>query len=141
MAEALTPDQLAHTHLAAFSKGRAWTSEEFTSLLQSPLVFAHGDSCCFALVRVVADEAELLTLATHPGHQRQGLAHTLMEGWHRVAQQRGAQHAFLEVAADNTPARRLYETCAYETVATRPGYYTRSDGPDVDALLMRRTLV
>ncbi|MQQ09199.1 GNAT family N-acetyltransferase [Epibacterium sp. SM1979] len=132
---------MAQTHLAAFSKGRAWTSAEFTSLLQSPLVFAHGDNRCFALVRVVADEAELLTLATHPDHQRHGLARGLMEDWHRVAQQRGAQHAFLEVAADNSAARRLYDTCAYETVATRPGYYARSDGPDVDALVMRHAFV
>ncbi len=131
---------MAATHQAAFTQTRAWTASEFESLLSSQLVFATGDARCFALVRVIADEAELLTIATHPNHQRQGLAQQVMRQWQTQAATLGATQAFLEVAAGNTPARTLYLRFMYEEVATRTGYYTRTDGTSCDAIIMRRIL-
>lgn len=138
---ALNATTLATIHKAAFQQQRPWAADEFAALLNSPLTLLCGDSRAFALVRVVADEAELLTLATHPRHQRQGLAKTLMQSWQTAAQARGARMAFLEVAADNTSARRLYESAGYETFAQRPGYYSTPTGETVDAILMRRALL
>ena len=64
---------LAATHARAMPH-RPWTANAFARLLDSAGVFLIGDARCFALGRVAADEAELLTLACDPDHRRQGLA-------------------------------------------------------------------
>lgn len=130
---------MALVHAAA-TDDRPWSEDEFASLLDSPGCFATGDARAFALVRVILDEAELLTIATHPDHRRQGLARALMVAWQAEAARRGATRAFLEVAADNAPARTLYDTCGYEVTGLRRGYYRRPAGPAADAVLMARTL-
>lgn len=135
-----SPDAMAAIHRAAFTQSRPWSAQEFSGLLDSPLVFAAGDARAFALVRVIADEAELLTIATQPDHQRQGLARRLMDAWQAEAAARGAATGFLEVAADNAPALDLYESCGFETCGLRRGYYKRTQGKAADAVLMRREL-
>lgn len=136
----MTPQDCAATHKAAFTQSRPWSAEEFTALLDSPLVFAAGDACCFALVRVVADEAELLTIATRPSHQRQGLAQACMAIWQATARQRGAAEVFLEVASDNAPAQALYRANGFAECGRRTGYYPRQDAAAADAILMRKAL-
>lgn len=136
----LTPDRLAATHAAAFTQSRPWSAAEFAALLEDRFCFAIGDARCFALVRVVAGEAELLSLATHPDHQRQGLARHVMTLWQAEAVRRDGDTAFLEVAADNLPARALYEGCGFVQAGRRPAYYQRESAPPVDALLLTRAL-
>jgi ribosomal-protein-alanine N-acetyltransferase len=46
-----------------------------------------------------------------------------------------AKKIFLEVAADNIPARKLYEKQGYIAIGKRPKYY---DG--VDAIIMEKQL-
>ena len=110
---------MARLHAAAFTQSRSWSADEFASLLSSPLCFSVGNTKCFALIRVVAGEAELLTIATHPDYLRQGLAVQCMKMWQEQARLRGAAKAFLEVAADNAPARALYVKCGFEDCGTR----------------------
>lgn len=131
---------MAATHAAAFTRSRPWSEAEFADLLRHPACFVAGNGDCFALARVVADEAELLTIATLPGRQRRGLARARMAEWQAIARARGAARGFLEVAADNGCAIALYQSCGYETSARRPGYYARSGATPVDALLMARDL-
>ncbi|MGR3760412.1 GNAT family N-acetyltransferase [Roseobacteraceae bacterium NS-SX3] len=140
MSDPLDPAALAATHRAAFTQSRPWSADEFAALLGSPLTFAAGDTRCFALARVVADEAELLTIATRLGHQRQGLARAVMAAWQAEAARRGAAKAFLEVAEDNAPALALYRGCGYLEAGRRPGYYPRAGAMPAAALLMRRPL-
>ena len=47
----------------------------------------------------------------------------------------GIKKIFLEVAADNDPARALYATNGFNQIGVRPKYY---DG--TDAILMEKTL-
>ncbi|WP_163025869.1 GNAT family N-acetyltransferase [Chachezhania antarctica] len=136
----MTPDLMARIHLAAFAQSRPWTAGEFESLLSSKGTRAVGDDRAFALYRVTADEAELLTIATDPGHRRHGLARALMDLWQMEAHAMGAARAFLEVSADNGPAFTLYLSCGYEIVGRRKDYYQRMDGLSEDALVMQRTL-
>jgi [ribosomal protein S18]-alanine N-acetyltransferase len=134
----MSPQDMAKLHAAAFTQSRPWTDDEFASLLSSPLCFAVGDARCFALVRVIADEAELLTIATNPEHLRQGLASQCMKNWQDQAQRSGAVRAFLEVADDNATARALYAKCGFELCGTRRAYYARTPLPPVDAIVMQR---
>lgn len=130
----------AALHQAAFTQSRAWSTKEFRDLLDMRGCFALGDERAAALVRVIADEAELLTIATHPDHRRQGLARDLMEHWHARAHDLGAVHAFLEVAADNPAACALYVQTGYAETGRRKAYYPRASGPAADALIMSRRL-
>lgn len=137
----MTPEILAACHARAFADaGRAWSTEEFAGLLTSALVFAVGDARAFALGRVIADEAELLTLATDPAQRRQGLARRCLAGFEASAQARGAAMALLEVAEDNAPAQALYRTAGYRETARRPRYYARGHGIMVDALILSKRL-
>ncbi|MEK0162351.1 GNAT family N-acetyltransferase [Phaeobacter sp. JH20_36] len=127
---------MAHTHRAAFVQGRPWSSDEFSALLDSPFSYAVGDTRCFALGRVVAGEAELLTIATHPDYRRQGFARMVLDSWQEAALARDATDGFLEVAADNRSARALYHSYGFAETGRRVGYYPREGASSVDAVLM-----
>jgi len=137
----MTPEDMAALHARAFAgQGRAWSAAEFSDLLASPVVFAVGNARGFALGRVIADEAEVLTIATDPKAQRRGVARACLATFERTAAKRGARSAFLEVADDNTAARRLYSVAGYMQAAVRKGYYPRPNQTAVDALILRRDL-
>ncbi|MEO9684650.1 MAG: GNAT family N-acetyltransferase [Tateyamaria sp.] len=134
----MTPGDLATLHHAAFTADRSWNAQEFRDMLDSPHCHLTGAPHGFALWRAVAGEAELLTIATHPDHQRRGIATCLMTRWMTTASA-SAQTAFLEVAADNAPAIALYERHGFDLIARRPGYYSRPTSK-IDALVMRAPL-
>ncbi|MEM9126911.1 MAG: GNAT family N-acetyltransferase [Pseudomonadota bacterium] len=136
----MTPQQLASTHAAAFTQARPWRADEFADLLAQPHIHLIGTPMCFALFQVVPDEAELLTLATHPTRQRLGLATKCMVSWHNKATCLGATRALLEVASDNLAALSLYERCGYQPCGRRKAYYARQNGKKCDAIVMERSL-
>lgn len=137
----MTPEVMARLHARAFrGQGRAWSADEFTTLLESSHVFAVAGAECFALARVIVDEAELLTIATDPARRRAGLARATLLSLEGAAHARGAAQIFLEVAADNVAAQGLYRSAGYEPSARRSGYYHRPDGTVVDALILRKPL-
>lgn len=137
----MTPETLATTHARAFAgRGRGWSAVEFAALLDSPHVFVAGDARAFSLGRVIAGEAELLTLATDPAHRRKGLARAALAGFEAGARARGAVRGFLEVAADNAAARALYAAAFWRDCARRPGYYPRSGAAAADALILEKQL-
>jgi ribosomal-protein-alanine N-acetyltransferase len=94
----------------------------------------------FIVVRAVAGEAEILTLAVHPEARRQGLGRALVESAATTAQTLGAEAFWLEVATDNAAATALYAAAGFESAGRRPGYYGRKGGERIDALVMRRLL-
>ncbi|MCG7520150.1 GNAT family N-acetyltransferase [Ruegeria sp. Ofav3-42] len=132
----MTPHDLADTHAAAFTQSRPWTAEEFADLLSNKFTHVVGNAKSFALFQVIADEAELLTIATHPDSQRQGQARKRMQEWHSKAKVLGATRAFLDVAADNLPAIALYTHFGYRPCGSRKGYYLRENNQKIDAILM-----
>ena len=137
----MTPEELAGTHARAFAgQSRGWTAKEMADLMQSPLVFTLGDARAFALGRAIADQAELLTLATDPDHRRKGLDRACLAAFEAAARARGARIAFLEVAADNAGARALYLSAGYGQTALRQGYYPRPDSAPVDALILQKSI-
>ena len=131
---------MAAVHAAAYRQDRPWSEAEFGALTASPHVMALGDARAILLVRIIADEAEVLTIATHPDHRRHGLARALLGRFHAAAHARGATTAFLEVAADNAPALALYLAAGYRQIGRRSASYDRADGPAADALVLQRGL-
>ena len=137
----ITPEDMALLHGRAFAgQGRAWSAAEFAGLLASEHVFATADPHAIALARVIAGEAELLTLATDPAHRRRGLARACLARTEAAAAARQAVQMFLEVAHDNAPALALYRAAGYAESGRRAGYYRRPDGSRADAVTMFKTL-
>jgi len=134
---------LAIVHATAFDA--PWTGPDIATLLASPGVFAlagsdGGGLQGFILVRAIAGEAEILTLAVDPAFRRRGLAGALVEGAAAVALSLDAEALFLEVAEDNAAAIALYADAGFAEVGRRRGYYARPADMRIDALVMRRDL-
>jgi ribosomal-protein-alanine N-acetyltransferase len=94
----------------------------------------------FVLARVVAGEAEILTIAVDPSHRRSGLGGYLLAAASDLATQQGGEALFLEVSVDNQAALALYDQAGFVRVGLRRGYYSGADGRTVDALVLRRNL-
>jgi [ribosomal protein S18]-alanine N-acetyltransferase len=137
----VTPEALATLHMRSFRTPPPWSAADFAGLLADPLVFLllEGDAG-FLLGRAVAGEAELLTIAVAPEARRRGLGRNLMSRFLYQARLRGAERAFLEVAADNPGAVALYESSGFLPVGTRRGYYRSPEGQRIDALVLARDL-
>ena len=84
---------------------------------------------------VVADEAEIITVAVSPAFRRGGIGRALTEEMLQKAQAEGAASMYLEVRASNTAARALYTALGFAETGVRRGYYR---APREDAVLMRR---
>jgi len=137
----VTPVALAALHGRAMAS-RPWSEVEFAALLAAPGVFlvCNGPSS-FALGRIAADEAELLTIAVAPEARRAGLGLGSLAGFETEAAARGAIRAFLEVDTDNLAALALYRAARWADAGRRRGYYRASTGPGTDALVMTKSLL
>ncbi|WP_329608585.1 GNAT family N-acetyltransferase [Paragemmobacter aquarius] len=71
---------------------------------------------------------------------RQGAAKRLVAAFLEQSRARGATGAFLEVAQDNAPARRVYAQAGFAESGGRRGYYRSPEGRYVDAIVMTCTL-
>jgi len=129
---------LARLHAEAFAE--PWSEAALAGLATSSGAFALAADDGFILVRALAGEAEILTLAVRPAARRRGLGRTLVQAAAADAREAGAESLFLEVAADNAAALALYAGCGFEPVGRRNAYYRRRDEPAMDALVLRKTL-
>ena len=130
--------RLAAIHAEAFDRPgeTSWSAAAFADLLGQPGVFAIDSADGFILMRAVADEAEILTLAVRPAARRQGEGGRLVGEGVLAAAVGGAARVFLEVAEDNAAARALYAGAGFAEAGRRPGYYAGADGGRRDALLL-----
>ena len=138
-------EECATVHATAFA--HPWSANEFASLLTSGSTIGSAalDPSTnrlrgFALSRLAADEAEILTIAVDPAWRNRGVGRDLMREHVQRAALAGAGTLFLEVDADNVPAIKLYHRFGFVKVGERAGYYRRPDGKPVTALVMRRNL-
>ena len=127
---------MAALHARAFTTPRPWSAPEFRAMLDDPSVLLLVESDGFLLGRVVADEAEILTLAVDPDCRRQGTGFRLVTRFLDAARDRDAATAFLEVAVDNIAAVSLYERAGFTRQGRRKAYFRAPDGQTIDALVM-----
>lgn len=132
----MTPADLAALHAACFTSPRPWSEAEFAGFLSNRLVFLLTEPGGFLLGRVIADEAEILTLAVDPACRRKGIAARLVNAFLTESARRGAASAFLEVAEGNTAARALYASAGFTESGRRRGYYDRPEGGAEDGLVL-----
>jgi ribosomal-protein-alanine N-acetyltransferase len=134
--------KLAQLHGASFHRG--WGESEFESMLSERNTLVHrlrlGRKIIgFAVTRMGADEAEILSIAVDAAHRGRGFSRDLLLTHLGYLAGRGVRTIFLEVEENNQPARRLYERAGFAVVGRRERYY-RQGGEQLNALLMRRDL-
>lgn len=134
----MTPAELAGLHARCFTVPRPWSVSGFETLLAAPATVLTSRPGGFALGQVVADEAELLTIAVAPAERRRGLGRRLLDLFLAECAARGASAVFLEVDVGNAPALALYRSAAFLVAGRRPAYYRAPDGTLGDALILRR---
>lgn len=126
--------RIAALHAEAFDA--PWDDAAFQVLIGQPGVVLIEEADGFILIRTVADEAEILTLAVRPSARRSGLGLRLVQQGAVEAAAKGAAQLFLEVAEDNAAARALYARAGFIQAGLRRRYYARADGSAVDALVL-----
>jgi [ribosomal protein S18]-alanine N-acetyltransferase len=144
--EAATPrdaPKLAELHGASFHRG--WGEGEFEGMLTERNTLVHrlrlGRSIIgFAVSRIAADEAEILSIAIAAGHRGRGLSRDLLLTHLGHLAGRGVRTVFLEVEENNQPARRLYARAGFSVAGRRERYYRQPGGEHLNALIMRRDL-
>ncbi len=128
---------MAEIHREAFQEQEAWSRDVFSLQLALPnvtgLLHPAGGTI---LLRVAADEAEILTLAVIPEVRRRGIGAELLRDALGTAAAMGARAVFLEVSVANTAARRLYSRAGFSQTGCRPQYYSDAS----DALVLRLDL-
>lgn len=133
-----TAVRIAALHAQAFEA--PWDEAAFEALISQAGMVLIEEADGFILIRTVADEAEILTLAVRPPARRSGLGARLVERGVVEAAARGATRLFLEVAEDNAAARALYARAGFTEAGLRRRYYARADGTTVDALVLSLSL-
>ena len=135
--------KLAQLHGASFHRG--WGEGEFESMLSERNTLVHrlrlGRKIVgFAVSRMAADEAEILSIAVAASHRGRGLSRDLLLTHLGHLAGRGVRTVFLEVEENNQPARRLYQWAGFSVAGRRERYYQQPGGEQLNALLMRRDL-
>ncbi|MDX3969511.1 MAG: ribosomal protein S18-alanine N-acetyltransferase [Bradyrhizobium sp.] len=135
--------RLAQLHGASFARG--WGEGEFESMISERNTLVHRlrlghKTIGFAVSRIGADEAEILSIAVDGAYRGRGLSRTLLMTHLGHLAGRGVRTIFLEVEENNQPARRLYERAGFVVVGRRDRYYKQPNGEQLNALLMRRDL-
>jgi [ribosomal protein S18]-alanine N-acetyltransferase len=135
--------RLAQLHAASFHRG--WGEGEFESMIAERNTLVHRlrlgrKTIGFAVSRMGADEAEILSIAIDTGHRGRGLSRNLLLTHLGHLAGKGVRTIFLEVEENNAPARRLYERAGFAVVGRRERYYRQTSGEQLNALLMRRDL-
>lgn len=121
--------------------GEAWTRSQCAGILPMAGVSLRladrgdGSIAGFALLRAIADEAELLLIAVDPAHQHKGIGAALVDDFVAFATARGARRLHLEVR-DGNSAILLYERAGFILVGRRRDYYRGLDGHKRDALTL-----
>ncbi|MEJ7870786.1 MAG: ribosomal protein S18-alanine N-acetyltransferase [Rubrobacteraceae bacterium] len=115
---------------------RPWSeavwSEEFYSPFGLYLILEEGGALSgFIGLKLISDEAHVMTIAVCPERRRRGLARTLIKAALSEPTAAGVCHVYLEVRPSNLAARTLYASLGFVETGVRRGYYG-----DEDALLM-----
>jgi len=138
-------DEIAVLHARLFDP--AWDADAIARLIGHPAAAAFVAQvrqpkvlAGFVIGQIAADEAEILSIGVAPEWQRRGIARHMLEGLVRAARRAEVKRLFLEVAADNNAAMKLYKGLGFAAVGRRKGYFRRPTGQPVDAIVLALAL-
>ena len=130
--------QVAELEKICFSD--PWSEKSVASELTNPLslwlVALDGETVAgYIGSQSVMGESDMMNVAVHPNHRRQGVAETLVTELVSALEEKGNHCLTLEVRATNAPAISLYEKLGFEKIGLRRNYYRN---PKEDALILRK---
>ena len=138
-------EAVAALHAKSFYRG--WPREDIAAYIidsDTPTLVAcdaRRKIAGFAMLRLLGDDAELMTIAVEPRFRGKGVAKALMLACFEDLMMTASKRMILEVAADNPAALRLYRNLGFTQLSERKGYYARPDGQPATALVMARNLL
>ncbi len=117
-----------------------WSEKSIASELDNPLsvwlAALEKDSVVgYIGSQSVLGESDMMNVAVHPDHRRNGIAQTLIQELIRELSARGNRCLSLEVRSSNIPAIELYEKLGFVQVGLRKNYYRN---PREDGLILRK---
>ena len=117
-----------------------WSRSMFASELAKPTSICLGafegeDLLGYVINSRYVDAWHIMNVAVDPGHQRRGVATSLLERLFELTRDDERRGYTLEVRVSNVEAIHLYEKLGFEARGLRRGYYT--DNRE-DALIMWR---
>lgn len=124
--------------------GERWTRSQCAGILPMSGVMLRlaGETGApplgFSLMRIVADEAELLLIAVDPKAQRRGFGQALLDDFMAQARGSGAIRFHLEVR-DGNPAVAMYGAAGFAAAGRRANYYHGPNGEHYDAITLVMT--
>ena len=89
----------------------------------------------YCLSTITADCVDIIAIGTHSDWRRRGFGRIMLGHLISVTEQQHVEKILLEVAADNMPARRLYDSCGFVEIGCRKKYYKRGE-TRCDAIIM-----
>ena len=121
-----------------------WSREEFVrelarnySVLRVLRPSSGEPVCAFANYWHIADELQVMNIATEPAAQRRGYGRALLQDMIQTGQNRRVRWISLEVRRSNLAARGLYRSFNFVELGVRQRYY--SDNGE-DAVVMQLSL-
>lgn len=119
-----------------------WSERSIASELDNELahwlVCLEGDRVlAYVGTQTVMEETDMMNIAVHPDHRRQGIAAALLQRLLEDLACMGSHSLTLEVRVSNEPARSFYGRYGFAEVGRRKNYY---QDPKEDALILRREL-
>jgi ribosomal-protein-alanine N-acetyltransferase len=137
-------EAVAALHAKSFYRG--WPRQDIEAYLIDPdtptlvVCDARRKVLGFAMLRLLGDDVELMTIAVDRKVQGKGVGEALLRACFEDLLMTPAKRMVLEVAADNPPALKLYRKLGFTQLSERKGYYARPDGQPATALVMARNL-
>jgi [ribosomal protein S18]-alanine N-acetyltransferase len=124
-----------------------WPISQFEKELQNPIsckftarLMQGGKElvAAYIIFWVVADEAHILNISTHPDFRKMGISKNLLIFALDHMEDRNVRGVFLEVRRSNIIAQKLYRGFGFKAIAVRKGYYgDNNEDAIVMALLLK----
>ncbi len=123
--------------IALESFSTPWAMSSFQEEFSNPkskikVAEIYGEIVGFVIYRIIADEAEILSIAVKPELRRKGVAKSLLTDV-LIEIKQIVRSCFLEVRASNKEAIKLYEKLGFQQKGVRRKYYLN---PEEDGILM-----
>lgn len=134
------PDVAALVELHAASFQPSWKESDFNGMFMIAHTVAFVAQEGFAVVRLIAGEAEILTFAVNPQARRRGIGGALIASLKEWLKTNKAETVFLEVRQSNLPAINMYVKAEFTSISERKDYYSNPDGSRESAIVMRLAL-
>lgn len=141
--ESSLPEAGIFAEIEAAATSYPWTAGNYADSMKSGHLFyllrEQETIQGFAIIMLVAGEAEVLNLVISQPYQGQGLGSVLLNEVITSLTHQNCSKLFLEVRKTNLAALSLYKKCLFEQSGLRKNYYQTESGRE-DAILMEREL-